>query len=229
MAHEARGDEYARYGIFDWGERPRNTFIDMWNTYGKPVFTSHGVFLFELLEKPLPPERRKQGLPSFFHSAEAAARGRALVGQADDLFKRARTEEALAVCEDLVRALPRASHAYAYRGYAFSLLKKPKQAMADYERAITYGYPTGVVYYNLGILLELDKQFERALGRYLDALTIGGGMEAARDRAFELALSMRRWDLALSLGEPLLAGKPGDAELKAKMARVRQMVGGRRK
>ncbi|MEK7477429.1 MAG: tetratricopeptide repeat protein [Candidatus Coatesbacteria bacterium] len=229
ISYEARGEEYSRYGIFDWGERPRNTFIDMWNTYGKPVFTSHGVFLFELLEKPLPPERRKQGMPSFFHSAEAAARGRALVGQADDLFKRARTEEALAVCEDLVRALPRASHAYAYRGYAFSLLKKPKQAMADYERAITYGYPTGVVYYNLGILLELDKQFERALGRYLDALTIGGGMEAARDRAFELALSMRRWDLALSLGEPLLAGKPGDAELKAKMARVRQMVGGRRK
>ena len=51
----------------------------------------------------------------------------------------------------------------------------------------------------------------------------GGGV------GFELALTLRRWDLALTLGEPLLAAKPDDAELKAKVGRLRQMAGEARK
>ena len=226
--YEARGEEYSRYGIFDWGDPARERFIEMWNAYGKPVFASHGVFLFELLEKPMPPAARKKGMPSYFHSPEAAQRGRVLVQEADDLFKQGKTEQALAACEELVQVLPRASHAYAYRGYAYSLLKKPRNAMADYTRAIEYGYPTGVVYYNLGILLEMDKQYEKALGRYLDAIAIGG-VDSARDRGFDLAVSMRRWDIALSLGEGLLAARPADPELKAKMAQVRRMASGVRR
>jgi len=226
MTHEARGEEYAPYGIFDWGDRAKTVFLDMWAAYGKPVFVGKGVFLFELLEKPMPPAGRKKGIPSYFHSASAVIRGRELVQKADQLFKRGRLEDALAVCDELVRTLPRASHSYSYRGYAWGLLRKPRNAIADYERAIEYGYPTGVVYYNLGVLLEMDRRYEQALARYLEALRLGGGSDPARERAFALAFELKEWGLARTLGEPLLASRSDDPEFMARLNRVRQVLSG---
>jgi len=59
LVHGPRSEEYIKYGIFDWSERAKNNFLTMWNTYGRMVFVSKGVFLFELNPEPIPPRRRQ--------------------------------------------------------------------------------------------------------------------------------------------------------------------------
>ncbi len=223
LVHEPRCDEYVNYRIFDWGEPAIGRFLDAWAAHGKMVFVSKGVFLFEWTKTPLPPAQRRRGRPGYFHPPEVFQQSRLLVQECDELFKGdpqdpaagRRLTRALEQCDVLVRLMPRASHVWAYRGYASGLLRKTKQAIGDYEKAIELGYTTAVVYYNQAILLEHEKQHARALRRYREALAIEPAMGGARERGFEAAIQVRDWMAALELGGPLLAGKEADPALRA--------------
>lgn len=243
VVHEPRCDEYVSYRIFDWGEPAIRRFLDAWAMHGRLVFVSKGVFLFELTRDPIPPAERRRGRPGYFHPPEVFARSRALVTEADELFKGDPRDEgrlterqrALEKCDELVRLMPEASHAWAYRGYASGLLRKNKQAIADYERAIELGYPTSVVYYNQGVLLEHEKQYARALRRFREALAIDPGMGGARERGFESAVAIRDWPAAIALGGPLLEAREADPllrvapeteDLRRRLTEIRRLAAG---
>ncbi len=241
LVHEPRCDEYVNYRIFDWGEPAIHRFLDAWSMHGRMVFVSKGVFLFEWAKDPIPQAERRRGRPGFFHSPEIFLKGKILVNEADELFKgdpqspaaAGRHAAALAKCDELVRIMPEASHGWAYRGYASGLLRKTRQAIADYERAIQLGYPTAVVYYNQAILLEHEKQFAKAVKRYRQALAVDPAMGHARERGFEAAITARDWAAALELGAPLLAQREADpglmaapetADLKRRLGELRKLV-----
>jgi len=225
LLHVPRCEEYVRYGIFDWGERAVQNFLDMWHTYGRMLYVANGVFLFEFSPEPLPPAKRKTGRPSYFHPVEDAIEARGLVQKIDRLFQAGRNVESLEACQRLVELIPGASHAYSYRAYAHGKMRKYKEATRDYERAIRLGYATAVVHFNLGVLLENDRKYARALERYLEAVELEPGqMAAARDRAMEMALYLGRAPVALKLAEDKLAMTPGDQLLQQKGTRLRSIV-----
>ncbi len=182
LLHEPRCEEYAGYGIFDWGERAKENFLRMWHTYGHRVFFSGGVLLFELTAEPIPLSQRKTGRPSYFYPPQVVERSHELIRKVDTLFQRRDPEAAYRTCEELVRLIPGASHAYFYRGYASELLNRRREAIADYETAIRLGYPPAVVHANLGRLLEGERKYPEALKRYLEALELDPKMESMKDR-----------------------------------------------
>ncbi len=224
LLHEPRCEEYVGYGIFDWGERAKENFLRMWHTYGRKVFVSKGVFLFELTAEPIPLSQRKAGRPTYFHQPEACQQSRELIPVADELFQKGQLAAAYRTCEELVSLVPGASIGYAYRGYANGLLNKRKEAIADYETAIRHGYPTGGVYFNLGVLLERERKYPEALKRYLGAIAMGVNVGAARQRATELAVHLKRYELALKLAEESAKANPSDPSLKGKITQIRQLA-----
>jgi tetratricopeptide (TPR) repeat protein len=183
IVHVPRCEEYVRYGIFDWDERAKRNFLDMWHTYGRVVFVSNRVFLFELKPEPLPFRERKTGTPLYFHASENAMRASERVLTARRLFQRQLREEGLEVCHEIVRLVPGAGVAHSLRAYAYGLLKKRQEAITGYETAIRLGYPTTFVYFNLGMLLEDDGKYAAALNRYLKAVELDPGNDKFVKRA----------------------------------------------
>jgi hypothetical protein len=226
IVHEPRAEEYVHYGMFDWGDRARDNFLGMWKTYGRLVEVRRGIFIFDLTGGPIPVPERKVGMPSYFHPSKVVARAQELLKKADAYFAKGAATESFKVTDEMVRLMPGATHVYSYRAYANSLLKRYKAAIADYESAVRNGYPTGVVYYNLALLLEDDKKYDRSLAMHLRALALEPRIGKSRERVVAMALQLKRYDLALRYAEELQAESPRDLELKVEVDRIRKMAAG---
>jgi tetratricopeptide (TPR) repeat protein len=227
IVNEPRCEEYASagYGMFEWSEKAKKVFLDMWATYGRLVFVSHGVFLFELSSRPIPTAERKTGYPSYFHPPEVVQKSRDTVAAIDRAVGKGDNEDTYRLAEELVRMVPGMAHAWAYRGYANSSLHRRKAAIADYQRAIKVGYPTGVVYHNLALLLEEEKRYPEALISYLGAIRLEGNIGRALPRAADIALGLGRIPLALQLAERAFEANPADPEAKTRVEKIRQLAG----
>jgi len=231
IVNELRCEEYASagYGMFEWSEKAKKVFLDMWATYGRLAFVSHGVFLFELSPRPIPQPERKTGYPSYFHPPEVVQKSRDIVGAIDRAVGKGQIEEAYRLADELVRMIPGTAHAWAYRAYANSSMKRRKAAISDYQRAIKVGYPTGVVYHNLALLLEDEKRYPEALTCYLSAIRLEGNIGQALPRAADIALGLGRIPLALQLAERAYEMNPLDPEAKERVERVRRLTAVRRR
>jgi len=223
LVYEARCEEYAGYGIFNWGGPAQRRYLDMMGAHGKLVAADKGVFLFELTDRPVPPALRKVGTPSYFYPLDVLTRSRETIGKLDTLFQQKRFPEALVLCDELEKMIPDVTHVHAYRAYALGQVKRVKDSIAEYELAIKDGYPTGVVYYNLALLLENQKKLPRALTMYLAAVELDPGLAHARSQAFEIALALRRFPLALKLGKDVLEANPGDASVRERVRRLEML------
>jgi len=228
LVHEPRAEEYVHYGVFEWGDRARDNFLGMWKAYGRLVDVRHGIFLFDLTGGPLPPSERKSGMPSYFYPSKVVARCQELLKKADAYFAKGAATESYKATDEMVKLMPGATHVYSYRAYANSLLKRYKAAIADYESAVRNGYPTAVVYYNLALLLEDDKKYERSLTMHLKALELEPRIGKARERVVAMALLLKRYQLALRYAEELQVETPKDLELMQEVERIRKLVGGAR-
>jgi tetratricopeptide (TPR) repeat protein len=100
----------------------------------------------------------------------------------DALFQQEKFAEAIVLCDELEKAMPDVTHVHAYRAYTLGQLKRVKESIAEYELAVKDGYPTGVVYYNLALLLENGKNYQRALDMYLAAAELDPGLAHARSQ-----------------------------------------------
>jgi len=228
LVHEPRAEEYVHYGMFEWGDRARDNFLGMWKTYGRLVDVRHGIFLFDLTSGPVPPAKRKSGMPSYFYPSKVVARSQELLKKADAYFAKGGATDSYKVTDEMVRLMPGATHVYSYRAYANSLLKRYKAAIVDYESAVRNGYPTAVVYYNLALLLEDDKKYERSLAMHLEALELEPRIGKARERVVAMALLLKRYQLALRYAEELQAESPKDLDLRQEVERIRKLAGGTR-
>lgn len=223
LVYEARCEEYAGYGIFDWGRPAQRRYLDMMGAHGKLVAADKGVFLFELTDRPVPAALRKAGTPSYFYPLDILTRSRETIGKLDALFQQEKFPEALALCDELEKLMPDVTHVHAYRAYALGQVKRVKEAIAEYELAIRDGYPTGVVYYNLALLLENQKKLPRALEMYCAAVELEPGLAHARSQAFEIALALRRFPLALKLGKDVLEQNPGDTSVRERVQKLEML------
>ncbi len=217
LVHEPRAEENSGYGVFDWGEPARQRFLDVWNTHGRLVTLTRGVFVFELSKQPLPPRERKTGAPAYFASDEVRAKAHRLTGEADRAFNAGKIKEAFEASDALVKLLPKAPYTHSYRGYALSEMNKREGAIADYEEAIRLGYPPATVYYNDALLLEDAGKPDRALERHLNALAVDPGIGRSRERAFDLAVKLKRREVAAKLGADLLAERGLDPALRERV------------
>jgi tetratricopeptide (TPR) repeat protein len=186
------------------------------------VYSARGVQLLELAATPAPSRDAKTGVPSWLHDRKTAARSRELTAAIDSFLIANRTADALAPAAELVRVVPDAAQGYAYRGLVLAQLNRLEEAERDDETAIRLGYPPGVTYVNLGIILALRREYARALGILEAAIPLDPMFAAtARENAFKAAMMLKRYDAALPLAEALLADHPGDAGLADQIAKLK--------
>jgi tetratricopeptide (TPR) repeat protein len=146
----------------------------------------------------------------------------------DALFQQEKFADAIVLCDELVKLMPDVTHVHAYRAYTLGQLKRVKESIAEYELAVRDGYPTGVVYYNLALLLENGKKYQRALEMYLAGFELDPGLVNARSQAFELALGLHQYPLALRLGKAMLEANPMDSALRTRVTRLEMIDGAKR-
>ncbi len=228
LIHERRCEEYVDYGLFDWPDRARRNVLGLWASWLRPVYSARGVQLLELAAAPAGPGIAKTGVPSWLHDRQTAVRSRELTALIDSFLIANRTAEALAPAAELVRVLPDAAQGYAYRGLVLAQLNRLEEAERDDVTAIRLGYPPGVTYVNLGIILALRREYSRAL----DVLEVAIELDPlfapqARENAFKAAMMLKRYDAALRQAEALLADRPGDAGLVDQIARLKALRPGR--
>jgi len=225
LIHEHRCEEYVNYGLFDWPDRARANVVGLWAAWLRPVFSARGVQLFELGSAPAPAGRRKTGVPSWLHDRATASRSRELSALADSFLLANRTADALAPASELVRVLPDAPQGWAYRGLVEAQLNRMEEAERDSETAIRLGYPPGITYLNLGIILALRRDYARAFAFLEAAIPLDPVFTAsARENALKVALILKRYDKALPLAEALLADHPGDPGLTDQVARLKSLA-----
>lgn len=224
LVHNPRAEEYAPRGMFQWGKQAQERFLEVWRDYGRLVCLTNDVLVFELGREKLPESERKRGVPAYFYPLETIARAHKMIDYADRCFKREMHREAFQVSQDMVALMPDVSYVYAYRAYARTFLKQEKEAIADYEKAIALDYPTPMVYYNLGLLLQKQEKLERALELFSYAIKTAPGMNQAREQAFETAVRIGRYRRALEIGEEALALGLPEAEWLDNVVRLRDVV-----
>jgi tetratricopeptide (TPR) repeat protein len=217
--HEPRADEYASYGIFDWGPEAQKRFIGFWHEYGRLVFHAERVFLFELTDRPQPVRERKTGIPAFLLPEAVRNRVRELQAQATQIFAEGRFYAAVPVAREMVAAAPQLADAHAYLGYSLEQAGNPGgEAATEYRRAIALGYPGPASYFNLGLYLERSRKF----GEALDVFEAGLEMEPRSDplmkASAELAFHLGRMDLAARIYGDLAGSHPGNADYAARAA-----------
>ena len=224
LVNESMGEQYAGSGAFEWGERGRKNFTQMWSAHVRPVYSSTGISLFELSASPGSAAARKTGAPSFFNDPGTIRRARELVAAAETAIPQGRLTDAFAAADELVRLMPKTAYAYYYRGYANEMLGRGKEAIADYFSAVRTGYPPAVVHFYLARLLDSEGRTAEALDRCLEAVRLEPGEQGARAFARDLALRLKRYGLALDLTEHMLAANPGDAGLKTEVERIGKLL-----
>jgi tetratricopeptide (TPR) repeat protein len=223
LVHEPRCDEYAGGGMFEWGDGPRKTFIDFWHTYGRLVYQSKGIFLFDISGPPIPPEARKQGRPICFYPPAVLVQAKGLMARADTLFNLERYQDAAKVTAELVRLVPEVAHAWSYNAYTVGALKKVPEAIRSYSTAIRLGYPTVATYYNLGHMYERTGRKDDAMRTYLAGLELDQDYLPLKERAARFAFNNRKYGVALRLYGEMAASGQASAESIERLNELRAM------
>jgi tetratricopeptide (TPR) repeat protein len=84
-----------------------------------------------------------------------------------------RLEDAESLCDELIRANPRAPENYERRALVWSSKGQTDKLLADYDRAIQLGSKNATVHSNRGIHWATAGQYERAIASYDRALALG--------------------------------------------------------
>jgi len=224
LVDENVGRQYFAAGALNWGKKARDNFTQLWRAHLRPVYSNGWLGLFELSAEPVPPEGRRTGSPSFFADPDKIPRIQELAAAIEAAFSRGKMTEVLALTDSMVRLLPGSAWAHSYRGYANAMLGRRKEAIADYLSSIRAGYPSAVVYFYLARMLEEEGRTAEALVHCREAIRLEPREQGAKAFGRDLALRLKRYDLALDLAERMLAADPGDAGLKAEVERIRKLV-----
>jgi len=227
LVHEPRCDEYSTGGMFEWGEKPRKIFLDYWHTYGRIVYQSKGVFLFDLTGPPIPAGSRKQGVPLCFYPSSTVTKAKLLMARADAFFQAERFDDAQEATAELITTIPAVAHAWSYRAYAVGALKKNNESIRCYEKSIRLGYPTVAAFYNLGYLYEKTSRYGEALGIYMQGLDVERDYVALKERAAELSYTFRQFGPALVLFEEIAATGHASPTSLDRLKELRAMQGRR--
>ena len=227
LVHEPRCDEYGTGPMFEWGEKPRKVFLDFWHIYGRVVFQSKGVFLFDISGPPIPAEQRKRGRPLCLYPGPVILRAKNLMARADAMFTAEKYDDAAEATEELVKIVPEVAHAWSYRAYSVGALKQSAESIRCYETSIRMGYPTVAAYYNLGFMYEKSKRYEEAMKIYLEGLDVERDYTPLKERAAELAYTYRQYGVALMLYEEMAASGQGSPASMKRLVELRAMQGRR--
>jgi len=220
LFHEPKANQYSVRGMFRWKPETTARFISFWNEYGKLVFQSRGVYLFELADSPLPPAVRKTGMPMCFLTPDGLRKVNELITAADLLLRGGRYAEALTVTSEMTRSFPFLSFTHAFRGFALAGLRRNAEGIRNFETAIQLGYPPASAYYNLGLLYERKGLRDKALEAYQAGMTEKPVIPQMAEKAAELSFTLGKRDSSLRIYRDLLANDPGNPLYRDK---VRQL------
>jgi Flp pilus assembly protein TadD len=135
----------------------------------------------------------------------------ATVAEALRLVQRGDAGEALKVASACLRDHPRDARAHMALGIALRLLGRLPDARAVLERAAALAPGDYAPAYELGVLLDLQRDTQGALARYRQALSLRPSFAAARFAAARSLAEAGRFAEALDTIEPALRENPADA------------------
>ncbi len=175
--------------------------------------------------------------------ARPAAKSEAVAGPLEQLWKRAEAAiekndfpEAVSALKEFLSFRPKDAYGHFQLGYAYSGMKQPSEAEAEYRRAIELKADLAEAHLNLGLsLLDRDPSAavaplsraaelkpNEAKGQFLTglALELSGQLDAAIGRYRKAAeLEAASFDVQFALGRALQAkGKPAEAEAALQIA-----------
>jgi tetratricopeptide (TPR) repeat protein len=183
--------------------------------------------VFELADRPAPANLRKTGMPPYLYPSATMKEAAAWGANFDRCIGTGAFSDALKATSEMVRLTPKAAQAYAFRGFVHGRLNEVAEAERDYQTAIRMGYPPAFVHVYLGTYQSNRRAYREALDNLLRGIALDPAIApVARAQALVPALGLKKYDVALSLAEALLAANPSDPALKDQVARIRQLAAG---
>jgi regulator of sirC expression with transglutaminase-like and TPR domain len=110
-------------------------------------------------------------------------------------------------------------------GNFFISIGRDKKAAVLLKKSIEFSPDTAEAYENMGVLCELEKNQESAIGNYQKALDIYPRIPSAHARLGMIYLSQKRYTLAQNELEDALKSNTSNAELKAALEKVKSRSG----
>jgi len=160
---------------------------------------------------------------------------RALGAKPDDIgaaanYSKALTElnrfdEALIVCERLLKLDPRYAEGHNLRGMLLQKLERPEAALASFDQALELKPGLAQTHYNRGVVLRGMHREAEALASYERALAIKPAYAAAHNNRGALLQEIGRPMEALASFDRALAIQPDDAEMRSNRGSALEALG----
>jgi tetratricopeptide (TPR) repeat protein len=120
-------------------------------------------------------------------------------------------QAALDIFNLLLAKLPNSAEIYNNRGAILQMIRRPEEALASYDQAVTLKPDYANAWFNRGGALKQLNRFEEALASYDQAIALKPGHAEAHNNRGVLLQQMRRFDEAIASYDQAIAAKSDHA------------------
>lgn len=138
------------------------------------------------------------------------------------LVSQGRIDDALKLYEDILKAAPENTVAYADRGTAYAMARKTDLALKDLNRAIALGYSDVSIYCTIGMIYFELNDYQEALGYFEKAIEVKPDYPFTYHNRASVYEALGDFNAAVADLERCLTFGPNDALRKKLKDRISQ-------